>query len=75
MPTEASIIPRAIFNFTFRINMSKRTLSVATCHWKYLIKQKIRKLTIFRKKKAFGHFTQIIFMQKFALITFFTEAP
>jgi len=61
MPTKSPVIPWAVFDLLFRINVQEWTLLVAA-------------LAKFGKEVAFWHFAHVIFMQKFTVIPLLTES-
>lgn len=58
MSTEATIIPRAIFDLAFGVDMQK---------WTFFVVAGIETGI----EIAFGHFCHVVFVQKFTLISFF----
>lgn len=60
--TEASVIPRTIFNLAFRVYVQERT---------FLIVASVEPGV----KITFRHFGHIIFVQEFALVAFFAQTP
>lgn len=61
MPTEATIVPRAVLDFTFRVDVQKWTFLVMAC-----IESRV--------EVALRHFGHVVFMQEFALIALLAQA-
>ena len=60
MATKTSVVPRTVFDLGLSIQVKKFAFFIAA-------------LTVFRIEITFGHFTHVIFVQKFTFIAFLTE--